>query len=722
VNLVIDFASIRQDLLNLQGSVLPELLPSGKLIGEHWVCGDIYGGSGNSFKFNTSTGKWRDFAQEGVSGGDIIALFAMQKNINMKEAAIQLKEKYLGVEVAKFNYPVKPKKDPISVIKPPVTAAKPKIPNNCQYWEYRDQSGDLCFYVVKGFNEDGKKFFYPLTFSNTNEWVKKGWPELKPLYNVQNLTNKPVMIVEGEKCADVCIKFFNQYDVVSWAGGAGAWKQSDWSILKDKKVLIWPDADEVGNTVATQLSHYLREICSQIKVIHTDKTDGWDAYDAMVHESWNFSKWALWAKPLLSQWDRPVEVQVLEPEPQTVESKEISTDEFPIQPNMKMLFDKLDLQIGHNGQVVMNASNVAKILKSQMANLVWRDTFYNANMTKWQTGEDRIWSDEDTNNLFIKMQIHYGLAKLTKNHVEDAINFVAAQDKRNEPKDWVNSLKWDGIHRVDNFFRDVMKAVGPEDYVKCTSKNFWISLVARILDAGCQVDEMIVLESKEGTYKTSALLAIAGKWYGKAGKDLKNKDFDQGLVGKILVDFSELSSLKNSDIELVKDMITCREDQYRPSYGRRTEKFPRTCVLAGTTNESDYLRSMTGNRRFNPLPVGKVDLAYIKMHREQLFAEAAYRYKAGETWWEYPESAEKIRESRRQVDSWESIIEDSVGRSPLNTIFMQTKDIWIHCFNGDIEKLDRTTQSRIGKIMRKLGYENVTTSLGGVSVRTWRKL
>jgi len=721
--MTIDFKSLRQSLLDLGTVILPDILPAGQLLGGHWQCGDLYGGKGNSFKFNIETGKWRDFANPAHSGGDIIALYAMQKNIEMLDAAKELKEKYLGGDIPKYSYPVKPKKELQTIIKPPHTAEKPKIPSNCDYWEYRDEFGDLCFYIVKGIGDEGKKFFYPLCFTNKNEWIKKGWEGLKPLYNIQNITiEKPVLIVEGEKCADICIKFFSQYDVVTWAGGAGAWKHTDWSPLKDKKVLIWPDADEAGHLLTSQLGHHLRDICLQIKIIHTDKADGWDAYDAIVHEKWTFSKWALWAKPLLTVWDRPVEIQVLEPEEKAPEPVSISTDEFPIMPNMQRLFENLDLQVNGNGQVVMNASNVAKLLKNQMPNLVWRDTFYNANMTKWQTGSDRIWSDEDTNNLFIKMQIHYGLAKLTKNHVEDAINFVAAQDKRNEPQDWLNYLKWDGVKRVDDFFRDIMKAQGEEDYVKATSKNFWISLVARVLDPGCQVDEMVVLESKEGTFKTSALLAIAGKWYGKAGKDLKNKDFDQGLVGKILVDFSELSSLKNSDIEMVKDMITCREDQYRPSYGRRTEKFPRTCILAGTTNESDYLRSMTGNRRFNPLPVGKVDLAYIKMHREQLFAEAVVRFKAGESWWEFPESAEKVRESRRQVDAWESVIEDAVGRNPLNSIFMQTKDIWIQAFNGDIEKLDRTTQSRIGKIMRKIGYENVTTTLGGTSIRAWRKI
>ena len=61
--------------------------------------------------------------------------------------------------------------------------------------------------------------------------------------------------------------------------------------------------------------------------------------------------------------------------------------------------------------------------------------------------------------------------------------------------------------------------------------------------------------------------------------------------------------------------------------------YPRQCVMIGTTNDTDYLRDATGNRRFWPIKCEFVDLEWLKENREQIWAEAAYRESCGEDHW-----------------------------------------------------------------------------------------
>lgn len=68
---------------------------------------------------------------------------------------------------------------------------------------------------------------------------------------------------------------------------------------------------------------------------------------------------------------------------------------------------------------------------------------------------------------------------------------------------------------------------------------------------------------------------------------------------------AELTAAKKAETEAVKHFISKREDIYRVDYGKRVTKFPRQCVFFGTTNEMDFLKDKTGNRRFWPVMVDK---------------------------------------------------------------------------------------------------------------------
>ena len=154
-----------------------------------------------------------------------------------------------------------------------------------------------------------------------------------------------------------------------------------------------------------------------------------------------------------------------------------------------------------------------------------------------------------------------------------------------------------------------------------------------------------------------------------------------------------------------KRMLSCRSDRYRSPYGRYAEDFPRQCVFVGTTNETQYLRDVTGARRFWPVTVGDIDLTRIENDRDQLFAEAVHFYKSGAKWHEIPtRDAEVEQEKRRVIDEWEGIVERFLN-NPLNGgKEVVCEDIFVTCLGFPISKIDRSAEMRIGKIMRVLGW------------------
>jgi putative DNA primase/helicase len=92
----LDFAAINAAALARLPELLAHLLPGGRRIGREWVCGNLRGEPGRSYRVNLATGRWADFAT-GERGGDPVSLYAAILRVPQAEAARRLAE-LLGVE------------------------------------------------------------------------------------------------------------------------------------------------------------------------------------------------------------------------------------------------------------------------------------------------------------------------------------------------------------------------------------------------------------------------------------------------------------------------------------------------------------------------------------------------------------------------------------------------------------------------------------------------
>lgn len=483
----------------------------------------------------------------------------------------------------------------------------------------------------------------------------------------------------------------------------------DFTGFNGRKVILWPDASEASRTAFRGFAERITDLCEEIKlIIPNGKAHGWNIASA-VAEGMDWKQLAVWAKSSMMVFGRGQF-----PKNQV----EVTDAPDPMPASTSALWEQLGIAMGANQQPIMNTDNVVRILSgwSAFSKMIWFDEFHQRYFTNWNSDKPREWKDIDDINFTVLLQREFGFPRINQETVSMGIRCRGFQCKSNEPKEWMRALRWDGRPRVDEFFGRYLGVVD-NGYTRAVSRNFWIGMVARIFKPGCQLDNMVIFEGKQGIFKSRALEAIGGKWYMEASEEITSKDFFGALQGKLLVEIADLDSFSRADTNRIKKVITCRTDRFRVPYGRTTQDHPRQSIFVGTTNEQHYLRDSTGARRFWPIQCGTISLEQIHRDREQLFAEAVSRYMTNEDWYTVPQAAtSQEQEERRQYDEWENIIEIFIRDSCQNetTLTQVAAHVGV-----DKAKMDINVQRRLGSILRRMGWISSTKRTGDFTQRVW---
>lgn len=382
-----------------------------------------------------------------------------------------------------------------------------------------------------------------------------------------------------------------------------------------------------------------------------------------------------------------------------------------------------DLERYGNAGPVCNLNNAVKVLNRDPAlrGVAVYDEFLGKILTGGVGGEPlRDWRDVDDIRVQLHMQLLVGLSKMTASTVRDAICIVSQTNPSNVARDWLNALQWDNTPRIEQFMGTVFGAAD-NSYTRAVSRNFWISMVARVFRPGCQVDNMVVLEGRQGTRKSTACEIIGGAWYAEQHESASNpRAFAEILCGKLIVEISELGSFGKAETNQIKRSITVRSDRYRAPYGRVAEDHPRRCILVGTTNRDDWNKDDTGARRFWPIKCTQMaDTTWLKTYREQLFAEAVAMFRDGHAWHIVPaEDAEREQAERYESDPWRMTIENwLVGRE-----WTYITEVASEALKIVPQDIDMVKARRIGSVLRELGYVNGgVRRVGSTTVRAFMK-
>jgi predicted P-loop ATPase len=270
----------------------------------------------------------------------------------------------------------------------------------------------------------------------------------------------------------------------------------------------------------------------------------------------------------------------------------------------------------------------------------------------------RPWDDDDVTRLLAYVQ-RFWAHNFRRGTVEECLRLTGRYTERHDVRDYLDSLKWDGVSRLDTWLNKTFGC--PDDaYHRAIGAKLPIAAVRRVRQPGVKFDYVIILEGKQGIGKSTAIAVLFGhNWTTDQISDLTSKDAAVDLCGKWAIEFSEIEKLIKADDLTAKAFLSRAVDHYRPPYGTRSIDVPRQCVMMGTTNAEEYLRDITGNRRYWPakcLGTG-VNLDWLRENRDQIWAEAAHREAQGEEIWladaDVRDAAVAAQSDRMSEDSWQ---------------------------------------------------------------------
>lgn len=350
--------------------------------------------------------------------------------------------------------------------------------------------------------------------------------------------------------------------------------------------------------------------------------------------------------------------------------------------------------------------------------------------------EGDIFSDRDDAALRQYLEKVYDIS--APNKILDAVLIIEEKNKYHPIREYISSLTWDGTPRLDTLLMDYL---GAEDnkYVRTVTRKALVAAVARVFKPGIKFDNTLVLVGKQGIGKSHIIRLLGQCWFSDSFTTVQGKEAYEQLQNAWLIELAELSATRKAEAEAVKQFLSKCDDSYRVAYGKRVTKFPRQCVFFGTTNDNEFLKDKTGNRRFWPIVVGlnksKKNL-WTDMNQaeiDQIWAEVLTIWRQGEKLYLEPEvekEAQNVQESHTEHSTKEGMIReylDMLLPSSWSTMdigarrryihgcdFGETEkgalkrervcamEIWVELFQGD-PKLMTPMQSReINDILRKL--------------------
>lgn len=411
------------------------------------------------------------------------------------------------------------------------------------------------------------------------------------------------------------------------------------------------------------------------------------------------------------------------------------------------------LQYQSDGKLAKTTDNVLIVLRGDenLREKFLFDEFSNriqcVGALPWDdSGAVRDWTDSDDAGLRHYIEKVYAITG--KDRINDAFVLYCHENTVNTVQDYLQKLpQWDGTARVQTLLTDYLGAAD-NAYVRAVSQTSLVAAIARAMHPGIKYDYMPVLAGPQGIGKSTMLRTLAPRWFNDSLQSFDGKDAYETIQGSWIMELAELVGMSRADDNKIKQFLSKQEDIFREPYGRRTGRHPRRCVFFGTTNEEEFLRDHTGNRRFWPVECGaqqpsKSVFTQLAEEVPQIWAEALHMWRKGAPLYlprQLEQDARQAQESHSECSPKEGIIRSFLERelpegwekAPL--LMRQTYwkngsqsreqgplhrrekvcalEVWCEALNGDLKYIRRSDVMEINAILSRIdGWERSKSSL-----------
>ncbi len=670
------------------------------------------------------------------ASGDVIKFVMEIDNVDFPTAAASLGATPKTNGHARVPIAAAPVREPVP---PPEGTEPPDFGRNAGVWLYKTESGRPWFYIVRydtgEVKANGKKvkFFTPWTWTAADGWQKLAMPSPRPLYGLERLAAAPedaaIVLVEGEKCSDAGAGLFPANRVVmTWPGGAQAVDKASFEPCRGRRVYLWPDPDAAGTKCREALLAILRDLATE--VLTWDVSDCAPEFDLAeaVAQGWDFDRLQQWSGARMPSGARRLARHVYPapvPVPAVADPRRVAA----------MNYTKADMaasgvNIDHKPyrhRFVLGGKDKNQVIKC-MANCIlpfrddaaWqgvlrfdemRQVIRCAKPAPWGEKVEQWTGSHDVRaaEWMDRIGLHY-----SPGTVAEAILRVAQENGYHPVREFLDTVEptWDGTARADSWLIDYCGAPDTP-FTRFIAAKFLIAAVSRAREPGCFVKNVLLLHGPQDAGKSWVPQILGGEWAGELLSLSDGMKATEQCSKLWIIENSDMAGTHKAGDELIKKFIATRVDTYRPAYARHVVDVKRCCVFIFTANPDETLTDSTGNVRYWPVEVSKVDRDGLRAVRDQLWAEAAARQAAGETYWmdekvdaELRDQARAEQAKREVYDEWTTALRDWLEQPQQRTQeWFRLKDVMDKALGLGTDRQPLDIQRRAGSLMRKLGYQ-----------------